>query len=153
MQFIIIYFILSMFQWLSFITEFILYDHVMSSVFCDHIFTVLINNSLFLHLHQFHWFISLIMSRWFHTESDHSMTATDVRVHYLHSWSRMMKCLHKCFPSVISEWRKWKNLNQSHAVLPQWIWCVFLKVWRSQNSSVLILWKENPHKRLNILKP
>lgn len=114
MQFIIIHFILSMFQWLSFITEFILYDHVMSSVFCDHIFTVLINNSLFLHLHQFHWFISLIMSRWFHTESDHSMTATDVRVHYLHSWSQMMKCLHKCFPSVISEWRKWKKNSTNH---------------------------------------
>ncbi len=78
----------------------------------------LINKSLFLHLHQFHWFSSLLMSRWFHTESDHPMTATDVRVHYLHSWSWMMKC----FPSVVSEWRKWKTLNQSHAILPHWIW-------------------------------
>ncbi len=30
---------------------------------------------------------------------------------------------------------------------------VFLKVWRSQISSVLILWKEKPHKRLNTSKP
>lgn len=60
----------------------------------------LINKSLFLHLHQFHWFISLLMSRWFHTESDHPMTSTDVRVHYLHSWSWMMKC----FISVSLQW-------------------------------------------------
>ncbi len=90
----------------------------------------LINKSLFLHLHQFHWFSSLLMSRWFHTESDHPMTATDVRVHYLHSWSWMMKC----FPSVVSEWRKWKTTQPitCHLAPLNLVLSVFLKVWRSQ---------------------
>lgn len=68
----------------------------------------------------FHLFISSPFScphRWFHTES----------VHYLHSWSWMMKCLRKLFPSVISRWRKWKPLTITCHLAPmnQFL-CVFL---------------------------